>query len=116
MVLEFLFPYEFVYCNGPTNVRKADEGVLVPCRDPTFRLGEGKGVIDTLKVIGFSDSDYAGCMDDKNSTSSYIFMMTEGAVSWKSIKHILIASFTIEGEYVACYKATYHVIWLRNFI
>ena len=36
---------------------------------------------DTLGVIGFSDSDYASCVDDKKSTSGYIFMMTEGAVS-----------------------------------
>ena len=42
---------------------------------------------DTLEVVGFCDSDYAGCMDDKKSTSSgYIFMMAEGAISWKSVK------------------------------
>ena len=32
---------------------------------------------DTLEVVGFSDFDYAGCVDDKKSTSSYIFMMVE---------------------------------------
>ena len=32
---------------------------------------------DTLEMVGFSDSDYAGCMDDKKSTSGYIFMMVE---------------------------------------
>ena len=37
---------------------------------------------NSLEVVGFSDSDYAGCVDDKKkSTSSYIFMMVEGAVS-----------------------------------
>ena len=41
---------------------------------------------DTLKVVGFSDSNYAGCVDDKKSTSGYIFMMAEGVVSWKSVK------------------------------
>ena len=41
---------------------------------------------DTLGVVGFSNSDYAGCVDDKNSTSCYIFIMAEGAVSWKSVK------------------------------
>ena len=40
---------------------------------------------DTLEVIGFSDSDYAGHVDDKKSTSGYIFMMAEGAFSWKSV-------------------------------
>ena len=34
----------------------------------------------TLEVVGFSDSNYAGCVDDKKSTSCYIFMMIEGVV------------------------------------
>ena len=37
--------------------------------------------IDTLGVVGFSDFDYVGCVDEKKSTSGYIFMMTEGVVS-----------------------------------
>ena len=41
---------------------------------------------DTLEVVGFSDSDYVGYVDDKKSISSYIFMMAEGVVSWKSVK------------------------------
>ena len=71
---------------------------------------------DTLEVVGFSDSDYTGCVDDKKSTSGYIFMMAEGAVSWKSIKQTLTASSTVEVEYMVCYEATCHTIWLQNFI
>ena len=37
---------------------------------------------DTLEVVGCSDSDYAGYVDDKKSTSGYIFMMA----AWKSFK------------------------------
>ena len=48
----------------------------------------------------------------KKSTSVYIFMMAEGAVSWKSVKHTLTTSSTMEVEYVACYEATCHVISL----
>ena len=55
-------------------------------------------------------------MDDKKSTSGYIFMMTKGVVSWKSVKKTLTTSFTIEAEYVAYYEATCHAIWLQNFI
>ena len=71
---------------------------------------------DTLKVVGFSYSGYASCVDDKKSTSCYIFMMAEEAVSWKFVKQTLTASSTMETEYVACYKATFHVIWLQNLI
>ena len=41
---------------------------------------------DTLEVVGFSDSDYVGCVDNKNSTLGYIFMMAKGTVSYKSVK------------------------------
>ena len=67
---------------------------------------------NTLGVIGFSDSDFAGCVYYKKSTSSYIFMMAEGVVSWKSVKQTLIVSYTMEVEYVECYEATCHAIWL----
>ena len=71
---------------------------------------------DTLEVVGFSDSNYAGYVDDKKSTSGYIFMMAEGAVSWISVKQTLTTSSTMEVEYVVCCGATCHAIWLRNFI
>ena len=71
---------------------------------------------NTLDIVGFSDADYAGCVDDKKSTSGYIFVMAGGAVSWKSVKQTLTASSTMEAEYVACYEATCHAIWLRNFV
>ena len=67
-------------------------------------------------MADFSDSDYAGCVDDKKSTSGYIFLMVEWVVSWKSIKQTLTTSSTMEAEYVMCYEATCHIIWLRNFI
>ena len=43
-------------------------------------------------------------------------MMVEGFVLWKSVKQIPTTSFTMEAEYVACYEATCHAIWLQNFI
>ncbi|KAH9687283.1 hypothetical protein KPL70_014708 [Citrus sinensis] len=30
---------------------------------------------DYLNIVGYSDADFAGCLEDKKSTSSYIFMM-----------------------------------------
>ena len=76
----------------------------------TYRL------TDTLEVVGFSNSNYVGCVDDKKSTFGYIFRMAEGVVSWKSVKQTLTTSSTIEVEYVVCYEATCHAIWLWNFI
>ncbi|WJZ91274.1 hypothetical protein VitviT2T_010362 [Vitis vinifera] len=69
-----------------------------------------------LEIVGYSDSDFAGCLDNRRSTSGYIFMLAGGAVSWKSVKQTLVASSTMEAEFIACYEASNHGIWLRNFV
>ena len=37
-------------------------------------------------------------------------------VSWKSAKQSLIASSTMAAEFIACYEASNHGVWLRNFV
>jgi len=71
---------------------------------------------ENLDIIGFSDSDFAGCQDSKRSTYGYIFMLARGAISWKSAKQTLIASSTMAAEFIACFEASNHGIWLRNFV
>eukprot|EP00253_Pinus_taeda_P015417 PITA_15417 len=71
---------------------------------------------DNLEVIGYSDSDFAGCVDSCKSTLGYIFMMVDGAVSWRSAKQTLIATSTMEVEFVSCFEATLHGVWLKSFI
>nr|KYP41397.1 Retrovirus-related Pol polyprotein from transposon TNT 1-94 [Cajanus cajan] len=36
---------------------------------------------DSLEIIRYSDSDFAGCQDSKHSTSGYIFMLARGTIS-----------------------------------
>lgn len=71
---------------------------------------------DHLEIVGFSDSDFAGCIDTRKSTSGYVFLLAGGAISWSSTKQKTVAAFTMEAEYIACYMASSQAIWLRNFI
>ncbi|KAL5545114.1 hypothetical protein UlMin_008898 [Ulmus minor] len=71
---------------------------------------------DQLEIIGYSDSDFAGCQDSRRSTSGYIYLLAGGAISWRSAKQTLITSSTMDAEFVACYGASNHGIWLRNFV
>lgn len=70
---------------------------------------------DHLEVIGYSDSDYAGCVDSRKSTFGYVFLMAGGAISWRSGRQSIIATSIMEAEFVACFEATNHALWLRNF-
>jgi len=67
-------------------------------------------------VIGYSNSDYAGCVDTRKFTFGYLFLLVEGAISWKSAKQSVIVASTMEAEFVACFEATVQGLWLRNFI
>ena len=69
-----------------------------------------------LEIIGYSDSDFARCRDSMKSTSCYIYLLVGGAISWKSFKQSIIASSTMAAEFVTCYEASNHGIWLRNFV
>ncbi|RDX96462.1 hypothetical protein CR513_20874, partial [Mucuna pruriens] len=57
-----------------------------------------------------------GCEDSKRFTSGYIYMLAGGAISWNFVKQTLIAPSTMTVEFVACFEASNHRIWLRNFV
>ncbi|XP_033515330.1 secreted RxLR effector protein 161-like [Nicotiana tomentosiformis] len=65
---------------------------------------------DSVEVIGYSDFDLGGCKDTGKSTSGYIFLLGGGVVSWKSVKRIIVATSTMEAEFIACYEATSHAL------
>ena len=71
---------------------------------------------DHLEVVGYSDSDFAGCVDSRKSTSGYIFLLAQGAISWRSTKQDTVATSPMEAEFIACYEASSQALWLRNFI
>ena len=71
---------------------------------------------NNLDLVGYFDVDFAGCVDSHKSTSGYIFIMASGAVSWRSVKQTLIATSTMEAEFVSCFEATSQVVWLKSFI
>ena len=69
---------------------------------------------DSLHIVAYSDSDYAG--DDRKSMSGYVFTLAGGAISWKSSKQTVTTSSTMYAKFVVCYEATGQVNWLKKFI
>ncbi|XP_033515197.1 secreted RxLR effector protein 161-like [Nicotiana tabacum] len=65
-----------------------------------------------LEVIGYSDSDFARCIDIRKSTFGYLFLLAERTISWKSAKQCVIATSTMEAEFMACFEATIHALLL----
>jgi len=43
-------------------------------------------------------------------------MLASGVVSWRGAKQTLTATSTMEAEFVSCFEATSHGVWLKSFI
>ena len=71
---------------------------------------------DGENLLGYSDADWANDMDDRRSTTSNVFTMSGGAISWLSQKQTTIALSTAEAEYVALGSATQEAIWLYQLL
>uniref|UniRef100_A0A5B7BYT4 Reverse transcriptase Ty1/copia-type domain-containing protein n=1 Tax=Davidia involucrata TaxID=16924 RepID=A0A5B7BYT4_DAVIN len=67
-------------------------------------------------VIGYVDSDYAGDLDKRRSTTGYVFTLAGGPVSWRSTLQSTVALSTTEAEYMAVTEAFKEAIWLQGLI
>jgi len=66
----------------------------------------------SLNLIGFSDSDFAGCKIDRKSTSGTCHMLGTSLISWHCKKQASVALSTAEAEYIVaecCYAQTLKV-------
>jgi len=71
------------YLKGTTNV-----GLWYPSHSP-------------IHLIGYSDSDFAGCKLDRKSTSGTCHLLGSSLISWHSKKQACVALSTAEVEYIA---------------
>ncbi|XP_040372964.1 secreted RxLR effector protein 161-like [Rosa chinensis] len=68
------------------------------------------------ELMAFTDSDYAGDVEDRRSTSGYVFLMGAGAVAWSSRKQPLVALSTTESEFVAAATCACQGVWMRRIL
>ncbi|CAL9020509.1 unnamed protein product [Prunus brigantina] len=66
--------------------------------------------------VCYSNADFGGCVDDRISTSGYMLILADGAVSWRSNKQTTISVSTMKSEYIGCFEATRQCVWLKNLI
>ena len=69
-----------------------------------------------LKLHGFSNSNYQGCLDNQKSTSGFVFTLCGGAIVWKSKKQECVAQSTMKVEYVALNAPAKEAIFLKQFL
>ena len=70
------------------------------------------GLDRVLDICGFVDADWVTDLDQRRSTSGYMFNLFGGVFSWMSKKQSVVALSTTEAEYMAATHAGKEAVWL----
>ncbi|KAF8783882.1 hypothetical protein HU200_000329 [Digitaria exilis] len=86
-----------------------------------YKQGRGEqlelqGHGDPLELLGYSDSDMAGDVDGRRSTTGVIFFLGASPVTWLSHKQKVVALSTCEAEYIAASTACCQGVWLGRVL
>jgi hypothetical protein len=67
-----------------------------------------------LSLIAYTDANWAGCIDDRRSTSGAMFYLGECLVSWLRKKKSSVSLSTVEAEYIGAATCCTQVLWMKQ--
>ena len=102
------------FCSKPTKVHFTAVKRILRYLKGTSNHGLLYKKASSSNCVGYSDSDWAGDTDDRKSTSGYVFLVGDTAITWKSKKQSCVALSTAEAEYIALSQAAQEALWLRQ--
>ena len=70
----------------------------------------------TISLVGYSDSDFAGCKLDRKSTSGTCHLLGSSLVSWHSKKQTSVALSTAEAEYISAGVCCAQILWMKQHL
>jgi hypothetical protein len=69
-----------------------------------------------FRLIGYTDSDSGGNIDDMKSTFGYTFHFGICMVSWASRKQPIVSISSTESKYIAATNASCQAVWMRRML
>ena len=67
-------------------------------------------------LLGYSDSDFAGDVEDRKSTTGAVYFVGGNVVTWSSQKQKTVTLSSCEVEYVAAATAACQGVWLSRLV
>ena len=104
------------FCAKPTKQHWVAVKRIIQYLKGTQQYGLLYSKSDSNHCVGFSDADWGGDLDDRKSTSGYLFQVGGTAISWRSKKQTCVALSTAEAEYIALASAAQEPLWLQELL
>jgi histone deacetylase 1/2 len=82
----------------------------------TMNLGLKIAPSKSMMISGFSDADWAGCIDDRRSTGGFAVYLGSNLVSWSARKQPTVSRSSTEAEYKSLANATAEIIWVQKLL
>jgi len=74
------------------------------------------GATPSKEVLGYCDADWGGDLEDRRSTTWFVFIMGGGTISWSNKRQPTIALSTTKAEYMVNTQATKEAIWITKLM
>jgi hypothetical protein len=106
------------YCEKPTSTHWSCVKRVMKYLKGTsdYKLTFGGEPVSCLSVTGYCDSDWAGEVSTRKSTTGYVFTLNGGPIAWTSRLQQLTSLSVAEAEYVALSETLKECLWLRPFL
>lgn len=105
------------FCNDPKPAHWAAVQRIMAYLNGTRNLGISyQGSDSPHCFLAYCDSDYAGDIQSRKSTTGYLLMFNGGQISWASRRQQCVSLSTTEAEYVAMCEASKEVTWMRQLL
>ncbi|WVZ96400.1 hypothetical protein U9M48_042040 [Paspalum notatum var. saurae] len=114
--LAYAVGYVSRFMQKPTEEHRAAVKTIIRYVAGTTHYGCRYAKDNSWRLQGYSDSDWAGDVDRRKSTSGVLYTLGSNVISWQSQKQRVVALSSCEAEYVAATSGACQGIWLARLL